>query len=91
MAVLSPRRKRRGQDALRLEQRLALGREQVIGEGDAACHILRCIEDRNSGVLETQRRPGPKEIPSGIPTHEWPTVLQRVLEHHESYYKVAND
>jgi hypothetical protein len=42
-------------------------------------------------VIETQRRPGPKAIPYGIPAQEWPTVLQRVLEHHESYRQVAHD
>ena len=42
-------------------------------------------------VIETQRRPGPKDIPYGIPEYEWPMVLQRVLEHHESYRKVAAD
>jgi hypothetical protein len=41
-------------------------------------------------VIETQRRPGPKEIPYGIPAEEWPTVLQRV-ESHESYRKIAAD
>jgi hypothetical protein len=40
-------------------------------------------------VVEEQRRPGPKEIRYGIPEDEWPTVLQRVLENHESYRKVA--
>lgn len=41
-------------------------------------------------VIETQRRPGPKEIPYGIPAEEWQTVLKRV-ESHESYRKVAAD
>jgi transposase len=41
-------------------------------------------------VVETQRRPGPKDIPYGIPEEEWPVVLVRV-ENHESYRKVAND
>ncbi len=41
-------------------------------------------------VIETQRRPGPKDIPYGIPIEEWPAVLARV-EHHESYRKVAKD
>jgi hypothetical protein len=40
-------------------------------------------------VIETQRRPGPKDIPYGIPVNQWPVVLQRVLENHESYRKVA--
>ncbi len=42
-------------------------------------------------VIETQRRPGPKDIPYGIPEDQWPTVLQRVLENHESYRKIAAD
>ncbi len=42
-------------------------------------------------VVEGQRRPGPKDIPYGIPEAEWPTVLKRVLENHESYRKVAKD
>jgi hypothetical protein len=41
-------------------------------------------------VIETQRRPGPKDIPYGIPVEEWPAVLGRV-ENHESYRKVAKD
>ncbi len=39
-------------------------------------------------VIETQRRPGPKDIPNGIPAEEWPTVLKRV-ENFESYRTVA--
>jgi len=42
-------------------------------------------------VIEPQRRPGPKDIPYGIPVEEWPTVLKRVLENHESYRTVAKD
>jgi hypothetical protein len=42
-------------------------------------------------VIETQRRPGPKEIPYGIPADQWPTVLHRVLEKKEPLRKVAND
>ncbi|SRR6266487_3492097 len=42
-------------------------------------------------VVEGQRRPGPKEIPYGIPEDQWPTVLKLVLENHESYRKVASD
>jgi hypothetical protein len=41
-------------------------------------------------VIETQRRPGPKDIPYGIPVKEWPAVLARV-ENHESYRKIAKD
>ena len=42
-------------------------------------------------VIETQRRPGPKDIPYGIPGEQWPVVLARVLENHEPYRKVAAD
>jgi DNA invertase Pin-like site-specific DNA recombinase len=41
-------------------------------------------------VIETQRRPGPKDIPYGIPQDQWPTVLARVANH-ESYRKIAKD
>jgi len=37
-----------------------------------------------------QRRPGPREIPYGIPEHEWHIVLARVA-HHESYRTIAKD
>src|ERR1700694_4736617 len=42
-------------------------------------------------LIETQRRPGPKDIHYGIPENQWPVVLQRVLENDESYRKVAAD
>ncbi len=42
-------------------------------------------------VVETQRRPDPKDIPYGIPEDQWPTVLKRALENHESYRKIAAD
>ena len=42
-------------------------------------------------VIETQRRPGPRHIPYGIPEDQWPTVLHHVCENHESYRKVAKD
>jgi hypothetical protein len=42
-------------------------------------------------VVESQRRPGPKDIPYSIPREEWPIVLKRILEIHEPYRKVAND
>jgi hypothetical protein len=40
--------------------------------------------------IPEQRRPGPREIPYGIPEQEWHIVLARVA-HHESYRKIAND
>jgi hypothetical protein len=41
-------------------------------------------------VIETQRRPGPKDIPYGIPADQWPTVLARI-ENHETYRTIAAD
>jgi len=41
-------------------------------------------------VIETQRRPGPKDIPCGIPEDQWPIVLRRV-EQGESLRKVASE
>ena len=41
-------------------------------------------------AIETQSRPGPKDIPYGIPPEEWLTVLARV-ENHESYREIAAD
>jgi len=41
-------------------------------------------------AIETQRRPGPKDIPYGISAEERPAVLARV-ENHESYRKIARD
>ena len=40
-------------------------------------------------ILE-QRRPGPRDIPYGIPEHEWPIVLARAANH-ESYRTIAKD
>jgi hypothetical protein len=41
-------------------------------------------------VTPTQRRPGPKNIPSGIPKDQWSTVMHRVLEKQESLRTVAH-
>jgi hypothetical protein len=41
-------------------------------------------------VVETQRRPGPKDRPYGMPEDEWQLVLARVANH-ESYRKIAKD
>ena len=41
-------------------------------------------------AIETQSRPGPKDIPYGIPEDQWPIVLERV-KNHESYRKIAAD
>ena len=42
-------------------------------------------------VLETPRRPGPQDLPSAIPSSEWPTVLRRVLEKKQSVRNVAEE
>src|SRR2546421_4064777 len=52
---------------------------------------VRSIMPAVPQVIETQRRPGPKDIPYGIPEDQWPTVLHRVLEHKESLRRVADD
>jgi len=41
-------------------------------------------------LVETQRRPGPSDIPSGIPETQWHVVLARIA-HHESYRTIAKD
>jgi hypothetical protein len=53
--------------------------------------IVLSQEDQIPLVIETQRRPGPKDIYYGISEDQWPAVLQRVLENHESYRKIAAD
>jgi hypothetical protein len=53
--------------------------------------IVLSQEVQQSLIIEKQRRPGPKDIPYRIPVEEWPTVLARILENHESYRKVAAD
>jgi hypothetical protein len=40
--------------------------------------------------IPEQRRPGPREIPYGIPEHEWHIVLARVANP-ESYRTIAKD
>ena len=40
-------------------------------------------------ALIKHRRPGPKHSTYGIPTSEWPTVVQRVVEQKESLRTVA--
>jgi len=40
--------------------------------------------------IPEQRRPGPRDIPYGIPEHEWHIVLTRVAQH-DSYRKIAKD
>jgi hypothetical protein len=52
--------------------------------------IVLAQEVQQPLVIETQRRPGPKDIPYGIPEEQWPKVLARV-ENHESDRKLARD
>src|SRR5438552_1977626 len=40
--------------------------------------------------IPEQRRPGPRDIPYGIPENEWQRVLARVANH-ESYRSIAKD
>ena len=53
--------------------------------------IVLSEEVQTSLVIETQRRPGPKDIPYGIPPEEWPAILHCVLEKKEPLRKVADD
>jgi hypothetical protein len=41
-------------------------------------------------IVEAQRRPGPRDIPYGIPDTQWHVVLARVANH-EPYRKIAKD
>ena len=41
--------------------------------------------------LTAQERPGPKHAKQGIPSHEWPNVLRRVLENQDPLRQVAAD
>jgi len=38
-----------------------------------------------------QQYPGPRESHHGIPPEEWPNVVRRVCEHHDSLRQVAAD
>ena len=40
-------------------------------------------------LLPSQQHAGPREPHSGIPPEEWPSVVRRVMEHHESLRQVA--
>ena len=40
--------------------------------------------------IPEQRRPGPRDIPYGIPEHEWQIILARIANH-ESYRSIAKD
>lgn len=42
-------------------------------------------------LLITQERSGPKQSKQGIPSHEWPNVVRRVLENQEPLRKVAKE
>ena len=40
-------------------------------------------------IVSAQQHPGPREPHHGIPAEEWPNVVRRVLEQHESLRHVA--
>jgi hypothetical protein len=40
-------------------------------------------------LLPSPQHAGPREPHYGIPTEEWPNVVRRVMEHHESLRQVA--
>ena len=42
-------------------------------------------------LLPSQQYAGPHEPHFGIPPEEWPNVVRRVIEHHESLRQVAAD
>ena len=42
-------------------------------------------------LLTSQQYSGPREPHYGIPLEEWPNVVRRVIEHHESLRQVAAD
>src|SRR5205085_7828527 len=42
-------------------------------------------------LLTSQQYAGPREPHYGIPLEEWPNVVRRVIEHHESLRQVAAD
>ena len=45
--------------------------------------------DASPPPVMNHRRPGPKHLPYGIPTSEWPTVVHRVVEQKEPLRTVA--
>jgi hypothetical protein len=40
-------------------------------------------------LVTSQQHAGPREPHYGIPAEEWPNVVRRVIEHHESLRQVA--
>ena len=40
-------------------------------------------------IVSAQQHPGPRESHHGIPAEEWPNVVRRVREQHESFRRVA--
>ena len=42
-------------------------------------------------LVTSQQDAGPREPRYGIPSEEWPNVVRRVIEHHESLRQVAAD
>ena len=45
----------------------------------------------HSPAVIKHRRPGPKRLAYGIPTTQWPTVVQRIVEQKEPLRNVADD
>src|ERR1051326_3023844 len=42
-------------------------------------------------LISQQQHPGPREPHHSIPPEEWPNVVRRVREHHESLRQVATE
>ena len=55
-------------------------------------HRLLALEQLLGSIpplLPSQQHAGPREPHYGIPPEEWPNVVRRVMEHHESLRQVA--
>jgi hypothetical protein len=52
--------------------------------------LQHVLSESDVEPVPEQRRPGPRDIPYGIPEQEWHIVLARVANH-ESYRTIAND
>ena len=52
--------------------------------------LQKALSEVDVEPIPEQRRPGPRDIPYGIPEDEWQRVLARV-ENHESYRSIAKD
>ena len=54
-------------------------------------HALERLLGSLPPLLTSQQFAGPREPHYGIPLEEWPNVVRRVSEHHESLRQVAAD